>query len=410
MEKRSFFRGLMLGLGSGLLVLIAFFFYISPVVFGVRMIPVRISQKETTGKSDNVNNDGKLDFEKINQKLATLQNVVSNNFLFQEDMEKVEDGIYSGMMAGLGDPYTVYYNKKDFKALTESTSGKYSGIGAVVTKDPSTGIVTLMRVFDHSPAKEAGLEDGDILYKVNDVDVTSEDLDVLVSTQVRGEEGSKLKVTVLRGEDKKEIEAEVTRRSIEVPTVAHKMLDQHVGYLSVAQFDEVTSDQFKAAIDDLNSQGMQKLVIDLRDNPGGVLSSCVDMLNYLLPKGLLVYTADKDGKGDKFYSDDAHQLDIPIAILVNGNSASASEVFAGAMKDRGRAKIVGMKTFGKGIVQTLLSLQDGSAVKITTQHYYTPSGFDLHKKGIEPDVVVELNKETKTKVDNQLQEAIKALN
>ena len=217
-------------------------------------------------------------------------------------------------------------------------------------------------------------------------------------------------VTVLRGEDKKEIEAEVTRRSIEVPTVAHKMLDQHVGYLSVAQFDEVTSDQFKAAIDDLNSQGMQKLVIDLRDNPGGVLSSCVDMLNYLLPKGLLVYTADKDGKGDKFYSDDAHQLDIPIAILVNGNSASASEVFAGAMKDRGRAKIVGTKTFGKGIVQTLLSLQDGSAVKITTQHYYTPSGFDLHKKGIEPDVVVELNKETKTKVDNQLQEAIKALN
>ena len=383
MEKRSFFRGLMLGLGSGLLVLIAFFFYISPVVFGVRMIPVRISQKETTGKSDNVNNDGKLDFEKINQKLATLQNVVSNNFLFQEDMEKVEDGIYSGMMAGLGDPYTVYYNKKDFKALTESTSGKYSGIGAVVTKDPSTGIVTLMRVFDHSPAKEAGLEDGDILYKVNDVDVTSEDLDVLVSTQVRGEEGSKLKVTVLRGEDKKEIEAEVTRRSIEVPTVAHKMLDQHVGYLSVAQFDEVTSDQFKAAIDDLNSQGMQKLVIDLRDNPG---------------------------KGDKFYSDDAHQLDIPIGILVNGNSASASEVFAGAMKDRGRAKIVGTKTFGKGIVQTLLSLQDGSAVKITTQHYYTPSGFDLHKKGIEPDVVVELNKETKTKVDNQLQEAIKALN
>ena len=410
MEKRSFFRGLMLGLGTGLLVLIAFFFYISPVVFGVRMIPVRISRKETTGKSDNVNNDGKLDFEKINQKLATLQNVVSNNFLFQEDMDKVEDGIYSGMMAGLGDPYTVYYNKKDFKALTESTSGKYSGIGAVVTKDPSTGIVTLMRVFDHSPAQEAGLEDGDILYKVNDVDVTSEDLDVLVSTQVRGEEGSKLKVTVLRGEDRKEIEAEVTRRSIEVPTVAHKMLDQHVGYLSVAQFDEVTSDQFKAAIDDLNSQGMQKLVIDLRDNPGGVLSSCVDMLNYLLPKGLLVYTADKDGKGDKFYSDDAHQLDIPIAILVNGNSASASEVFAGAMKDRGRAKIVGTKTFGKGIVQTLLSLQDGSAVKITTQHYYTPSGFDLHKKGIEPDVVVELNKETKTKVDNQLQEAIKALN
>ena len=400
----------MLGLGSGLLVLIAFFFYISPVVFGVRMIPVRISQKETTGKSDNVNNDGKLDLEAY---IVNSKGIKANLKLLKLLLSGEKSMLGSAVKAyvdGLGDPYTVYYNKKDFKALTESTSGKYSGIGAVVTKDPSTGIVTLMRVFDHSPAKEAGLEDGDILYKVNDVDVTSEDLDVLVSTQVRGEEGSKLKVTVLRGEDKKEIEAEVTRRSIEVPTVAHKMLDQHVGYLSVAQFDEVTSDQFKAAIDDLNSQGMQKLVIDLRDNPGGVLSSCVDMLNYLLPKGLLVYTADKDGKGDKFYSDDAHQLDIPIAILVNGNSASASEVFAGAMKDRGRAKIVGTKTFGKGIVQTLLSLQDGSAVKITTQHYYTPSGFDLHKKGIEPDVVVELNKETKTKVDNQLQEAIKALN
>ncbi|AYA98726.1 S41 family peptidase [Lachnoanaerobaculum umeaense] len=353
----------------------------------------------------------KLDYEKIEEKTSYLQSIIDEYFLFDEDMTKVEDGIYAGMMNGLGDPYTVYYTKEEYKALNEDTEGKYSGIGAVVSQNPNTKIITIVNVFDNSPAKESGLQVGDIIYKIDGEEVAGTDMDILVKTKIRGEEGTSFKMTVLRGDERKEVELELTRRSIEVQTVVGKMLDDNIGYIAVSQFDAVTSDQFENSIEELKSQGMTKLIVDLRGNPGGLLDQVVSMLDYILPEGVVLYTEDKYGNGDVYESDGINELKIPMVVLVNENSASASEVFTATFRDFNWGTIVGKTTFGKGIVQNVLPLGDGTAVKITTQHYYPPSGYDLHKVGIKPDVEVDLNEGAVigSESDNQLSTAIEIL-
>ena len=353
----------------------------------------------------------KLDYEKIEEKTSYLQSIIDEYFLFDEDMTKVEDGIYAGMMNGLGDPYTVYYTKEEYKALNEDTEGKYSGIGAVVSQNPNTKIITIVNVFDNSPAKESGLQVGDIIYKIDGEEVAGTDMDILVKTKIRGEEGTGFKMTVLRGDERKEVELELTRRSIEVQTVVGKMLDDNIGYIAVSQFDAVTSDQFENSIEELKSQGMTKLIVDLRGNPGGLLDQVVSMLDYILPEGVVLYTEDKYGNGDVYESDGINELKIPMVVLVNENSASASEVFTATLRDFNWGTIVGKTTFGKGIVQNVLPLGDGTAVKITTQHYYPPSGYDLHKVGIKPDVEVDLNEGAVigSESDNQLSTAIEIL-
>lgn len=382
----------------------------------------------------------RLDYRRIQKKLDTIQGLVDDYFLFDEDLEKVESGIYKGMLSGLDDPYSVYYTPEEYQALTEETEGVYCGIGALVSQNIETGIVTILRVFKGSPAEEAGLLKGDIIFSANGVEASTVDLDVLVQQNIRGEEGTSVEMTVLRGGE--EVNLTITRRVVEVSTVEYQMLEDQTGYILVTQFDVVTAQQFEDAVDDLEKQGMEKLVIDLRDNPGGVLDAVVEMAAYVLPEdkldGTILSTADKNGKGVRYYSeggkirfesndgegpdprypkDDNHQLDIPIAILVNGNSASASEVFAGALQDYGCARLVGTTTFGKGIVQSLIRLDDGSAVKVTTSHYYTPSGYDLHKKGLDPDVEVELEIPEDVDLtvgllpeqDNQVQKAVEVL-
>ena len=355
--------------------------------------------------------NNKLDYKKIEEKTSVLQNIIDRYFLFDEDMTKVEDGIYAGMMNGLGDPYTVYYTKEEYKALNEDTEGKYSGIGAVVSQNPNTKIITIVKIFDNSPANDAGLQVGDIIHKIDGEEVAGTDVDILVKTKIRGEEGTSFKMTVLRGDDRKEVELDLIRRSIEVETVAGKMLDNNIGYIAVSQFDAVTSEQFKSNIESLQSQGMTKLIVDLRGNPGGLLDQVVDMLDYILPDGLVLYTEDKYGEREEYYSDGSHELKIPMVVLVNENSASASEVFTATFRDFEWGKVVGKTTFGKGIVQNVLPLGDGTAVKITTQHYYPPSGYDLHKVGIKPDLEVDLNEGAKigTDSDNQLSTAIDIL-
>ena len=355
--------------------------------------------------------NSKLDYKKIEEKTSVLQNIIDRYFLFDEDMTKLEDGIYAGMMNGLGDPYTVYYTKEEYKALNEDTEGKYSGIGAVVSQNPNTKIITIVKIFDNSPANDAGLQVGDIIDKIDGEEVAGTDMDILVKTKIRGEEGTSFKMTVLRGDERKEVELDLTRRSIEVETVAGKMLDNNIGYIAVSQFDAVTSEQFKSNIESLQSQGMTKLIVDLRGNPGGLLDQVVDMLDYILPDGLVLYTEDKYGKREEYYSDGSHELKIPMVVLVNENSASASEVFTATFRDFEWGTVVGKTTFGKGIVQNVLPLGDGTAVKITTQHYYPPSGYDLHKVGIKPDLEVDLNEGAKigTDSDNQLSAAIDIL-
>lgn len=379
-----------------------------------------------------------LDFRQIDSKMTLIQKIIDQYFLFDQDAEKLEAGIYAGLLAGLEDPYSVYYTAADYQKMKENTEGIYCGIGAMVSQDRLTGIINVVKVFKGSPSEEAGLLPSDILYKVEGEEVTGTDLDLLVNEHIRGVEGTVVKVTVLRGTEYKDLK--IVRRQIEIPTVEHKMLEDNTGYVIVGQFDLVTPTQFQAALEDMESQGMERLVIDLRGNPGGVLDSVVEMAAYILPEdkmeGMIVYTENKNQKGAKYFckngkiqmsSDDGggrdprypktddHELAIPMAVLINGNSASASEVFAGCMKDYEWATLVGTTTFGKGIVQNLIPLDDGTAIKLTTAHYFTPSGFDLHGKGIEPDVVVELDEELRTKIsiepeeDNQLQKAIEVL-
>lgn len=378
------------------------------------------------------NQDGSLDLNRITKKITTLQQIIDKYYLFDEDATKVEDWIYKGMMYGLNDPYTTYYTAEEYQKLSEDTEGEYHGIGVMISQNRSTGIITVIKVFKDTPAAEAGMRPGDVLYKVGDMEVTGMDMDILVKDYIKGKDGSEVALTVFRQDEGEYVDLKMERRNVTVQTVEYQMLEDHVGYIAVSQFDVVTADQFKAAVDDLEKQGMKKLLVDLRNNPGGVLDAVVGMLDYILPDDLmiegdkdlvrtnteatlLVYMADKNGKGGQEYASDGHSLDIPMAVLVNGESASASEVFTGAMKDYGRATVVGTKTFGKGIVQNLIPLDNGTAIKMTTAHYYTPSGFDLHGKGIEPDVEVELKEEFKNQItvdvkeDNQIQAALKAL-
>lgn len=379
------------------------------------------------------NQNGSLDLNRITKKITTLQQIIDKYYLFDEDTTQVEDWIYKGMMFGLNDPYTTYYTAEEYQKLNEDTEGEYHGIGVMISQNRGTGLITVIKVFKDTPAAEAGMRPGDILYKVGDMEVTGMDMDILVKDYIKGKDGSEVELTVFRQDEGEYVDLKMERRNVTVQTVEYQMMEDSVGYIAVSQFDVVTADQFKAAVDDLEKQGMKKLVVDLRNNPGGVLGTVVNMLDYILPDDLaiegdkdlvrtnpeatlLVYMADKNGKGEQEYASDGHSLDIPMAVLVNGESASASEVFTGAMKDYGRATIVGTKTFGKGIVQNLIPLDNGTAIKMTTAHYYTPSGFDLHGKGIEPDVEVELKEELRNQItvdvkeDNQIEAALKALN
>ena len=344
------------------------------------------------------------DQSEVSSKMQELQSYIDRYFLFDYAKEDEESGIYKGMMAGLGDVYTTYYTPDEYASFMESSNGSYSGIGAMLSQDYNTGIITVVKVFEGSPAADAGIQLDDILYKVKGEEVTGEDLSLVV-TDLKGEEGTDVEISMMRGTDV--LDFTLTRRSIEVPTVEYQMLDENIGYIAISEFDDVTDEQFIAALEDLKSQGMKNLAIDLRNNGGGLVDVTCNILDQLLPEGLIVYTEDKNGERQEEYSDAEHYFDGKMAVLVNGNSASASEIFAGAIKDYGVGTLIGTQTFGKGIVQSLFPLSDGSAIKITVSRYYTPAGNNIHGVGITPDIILE--RDTESEEDNQLQKAIEVL-
>lgn len=345
----------------------------------------------------------------VSKKAESIQKVIDAYYLEEENVEDVKEGVYKGMVDALGDPYSVYFTKEEYDSFKESYTGEYCGIGASLLQDAETGIITIVKAFEGSPAKEAGLMTDDILYKVNEEEVTGQDLSEVVA-KVKGLEDTTVKLTIVR--DSEEIEMEVARKTISIPTVESEMLENNIGYILISEFDEVTTSQYAEAYNSLKSQGMKSLIVDLRNNPGGGLSVVAEILDSVLPEGMIVYHEDKNGYREEYKSDAEHQIDIPLVVLVNGNSASASEIFAGAVKDYGIGTLIGTKTFGKGVVQQMIDLGDGSAMKVTISKYFTPNGVCIHGTGIEPDIELEFDSEAykKDESDNQLKKAIEVLN
>jgi carboxyl-terminal processing protease len=410
--KNKFLSGFLSGLAGGLII-----FTIALTIYVVgpdrkddnaglnRINNAEAAAKKTEDEEQN---------EKVMKKVKKIEALIDHYYFEEVDEEAFADGIYKGILQSLGDPYSTYYTKAEYKSLMESSSGIYCGIGATVTQDVTTGIISIVTPFVTGPAYEVGLLPGDIIYKVEGKEVTGFDLTEVVS-RIKGEEGTKIEVTIIREGESEPLDFSIPRRVVEVPTISYEMLDGKIGYITISEFDEVTAQQFRDAIAELDKQGQKGLIIDIRNNPSGLLNTVSDMLDRMLPKGLIVYTKDKYGNREEKKSDGKEEFSKPLAVIINGRSASASEIFAGAIQDYGKGTIVGTTSFGKGIVQSIIPLQDGTAIKVTVSKYFTPKGQDIHGIGIKPDVTVELKDELKKKVvikkeeDNQLQKAIEII-
>lgn len=344
------------------------------------------------------------------QKIEYLEKMIDQEYLGEVDNAEMAEGIYAGLVYGLGDVYSRYYTADEYAQETASTDGAYAGIGVSIQKNKNGG-VQIAECYEGGPGAEAGLQTGDVITAINDTDVTDMELSDVVSL-IRENKDKTIVLTVFRENEEKSREISVDVTDVELPSVFGEMLNKKTGYIQITQFTGVTPQQYKDMFAELKDKGMERLVIDLRDNPGGLLTSVCDILREILPEGLIVYTEDKYGNREEETCDGKHQLDMPLAVLVNENSASASEIFAGAVQDHEVGTIVGTTTYGKGVVQELRQLSDGSAVKLTVSNYYTPNGNSINKVGIKPDVEVKLASELLNKdeitheEDNQLQKAL----
>lgn len=397
-NKSFFFSGVFAGVLAALMFLVLILSIVA--VFLAKSGKIHISkngeiyvQDVSTDSDDGIGSA-------IENKLNSLESLLEQYYYFDDvDDNEAADRIFKAYMSAYGDKYTVYYTADEYKALMESTSGTFYGIGCTCQK-AETGEIAVVEIYEECTGYKAGLRIGDLISKVDGTDVTGMDLSSAVNL-IKGEKGTTVNLTVIR--DGSSFEINVTRDEVKVKTVSYELLDSQIGYIKISQFDEVTFEQFKAAIESLQAEGAKGLIIDVRGNPGGLLSSVCDILDYILPDGLLVYTKSKDGSKKEYKGSDGHEVNLPMAVLVNDNSASASEIFAGAMQDYDKAQIIGTTTFGKGIVQTVRPLSDGSAVKFTVSRYFTPNGQDIHGVGVTPDNVVE---NAGTESDLQLDAAV----
>ena len=322
-----------------------------------------------------------------------LKSLLDQNFLFDYDDEQIYEGSLKGMFANLGDPYTAYYTPDEFKKLMESLNGRYSGIGLSVQASKE-GYIKAVSVFDDSPAKEAGIESGDYITKVNGKAFGPNQLEEAVA-EIKGEPGSDVTLTILRTEEgttnSKEFDVKVTRADVNVDTIDDDILEvrgKKIGYIHIKAFDDITWKDFSDSYSKLMAQDIDGLILDVRNNPGGALDVVINIADNFLDEGVIVTTKDKKGNVATEKSD-ANASDIPMVVLQNENSASASEILAGAMKDRGRAKVIGTQSFGKGVVQKVFNLEDGAGAKITISEYFTPNGTQINKVGVTPDIKVE---------------------
>ena len=345
--------------------------------------------------------------KKAEEKIQLIEKLIQKSYAGDVEEELLEEGLIKGYVSGLEDPYSTYYTEEETEELFESVQGEYVGIGAVLNQDMETGVITILQVYKDSPAMKAGIQGGDILYKVDEKEVTGIDLTEVVKW-IKGEENTDVNLTVVR--DGKEVETTAVRAEIEIVTVEYEMLEEKIGYIAVSEFQDATYEQYKTALKELENQGMKSLIVDLRNNPGGSLSTVCEMADLMLPKGLIVYTEDKNGNRDEHKSDDKNQFTKPLVVMINGNSASASEIFSGAIQDYEIGTILGTQSFGKGKVQQIFDLKDGTCLKLTISKYYTPNGRDIDGEGITPDIEIEFKEdENNPNADNQLDQAIRIL-
>lgn len=398
-KSQGFASGMIIGAVSAFMAVILLILSVAAVCIAKGYIHIGVNgdvyiQSDAVTDSDGIGSE-------VEGKLNAIDSVLESFYFGDVGDETAKDNIYKAYLSSYGDKYTMYYTADEYKALKESTNGKFYGIGAVCQLSGEGGVL-LVDVYDNGAGYQAGLRSGDRVVNVDGRDITDMELSSAVAL-IKGDKGTSVTLEVIRGTERLTFSA--VRDAVEAKTVSYTLLDNNIGYLSISQFEEVTTKQFKAAVEDLQSQGMKGLVIDIRNNPGGLLDTVVGMLKYMLPDGLIVYTEDKQGNRKEYKGQDNDEFNLPLAVIVNGNSASASEIFAGAIQDYGKGTIIGTQTYGKGIVQTVKPLTDGSAIKFTIAKYFTPKGQDIHGKGVTPDMVVEYD--TDADVDTQLDAAIK---
>lgn len=393
-KKAGFGAGLGVGLGIGALALVI-------------MLIVVITANGGFGKKTDL-----LDDETI-EKVEQIKEIIDNNFYDYNDEqvteEEMRDGICEGLVDSLNDKYATYYNLEDLQEMIEDNQGVYYGIGAYISLGDN-GYPFFQSIIAGTPAEEVGLRAGDILFEVDGESTYGLTLDETVA-RVKGDEGTQVHLTIAREGEGDYIEVDVTRRRVESPTVSHEMLEDDIGYIYISEFDSVTVNQFAEAYNDIKDQGAKGLILDLRSNPGGLLDAVTEIARMILPEGVIVYEIDKQGARKDYICDGENEIDIPLVVLVNEYSASASEILSGSIRDHGVGTLVGENTYGKGIVQSIKQLSDGTCIKLTTSAYYLPNGECIQGVGIAPDVESEFDadKYYNEGIDTQLNDAIEVI-
>jgi len=405
MNKRPFFLGVLAG------VLIMLVLNLSTVR---QFLPIPGAAQQSSLPKLGAAIDSDTEFQSTILKAYDIIQTLDTVYVDSIDRNELYEMMYSGLVYGVGDPYTAYMDTETFEEYMVATEGTYVGIGIVVSSDMSRNRIVIVSPYDGHAAAKAGLLPGDEIVRVDDTDVFGDSLDVAVSL-MRGDPNTNVRVTIYRDSDKSTFEVDIMREVISIPTISHKMLDNQIGYIRITTFDRVTEEQFKEAYADLQAQSMQGLILDLRNNPGGLVDVVCTITDMLVPEGTIVSTQDKNGRGETVTSD-ANSFGKPLVVLVNGASASASEILSGAVKDLQAGTLVGTQTYGKGLIQSLYPLPDGSALKITIAKYFTPSGVCIQGEGIPVDYEVEMADELSIRIssltleeDVQLKKAIEVI-
>ena len=403
--KKARKKGIIQGLLTALVLIL-----ISAVVYTAVNVGIMVKKGTLYSKVFGSTGNSVLDKESLD-KIDTLYNMIENSYLEDVDKQTIQDGIYKGILESLDDPYSVYYTKDEFEEMMSDSSGTFEGIGAYLSQDPDTKDIVIVKPIKDSPAEKAGMLADDVIVEVNGENIEGQDLNLVVS-KLRGPKGTEVTVGIRRSGESDILYFTVKRDKINSISVDYKMLDDKIGYIAIGEFEDATADQFREAFSDLESQDMKSLIIDLRSNGGGYVDSAVEIADRLVKDGVIVSVKDKHGLSYKYEdAGDENYLKVPCVLLVDGNTASSSEILTGALRDHKLATIIGTKTFGKGITQIIAPLDDGSGVKITNSKYYTPNGENIHQIGIEPDIEVQWDPEAYKKdgTDNQLEAAKKYL-